>query len=145
VQGKVLRENVDAVIVQTQIGQLTLKRNLIKDIRPAEPPKAQVVIDGPITEKNFDGKKVYSGSVKNTGLARADFARIVFKLSDPSARIVATDSAFVNGKTHMYRTGVISDTSVEPGEAVTFTCPVFIPPNTKISYYTYEVHWSEAK
>jgi|GEM_PF-1403846 len=143
VRGKIIRETVDDIVVQTQIGHLTLNRNLVKDTRRANPAKAKVVLNGPIEEETHEGKRVYRGNVKNTGLRRADFVRIVFELSNPSARTVATDSAFVDGATHMYNTSVLSDTSIEPGESASFLCPVFIPPEAKISYYTYEIHWSE--
>lgn len=143
VRGKIIRETVDELVVQTQIGHLTLNRNLVEDTRRAKPAKAKVVLDGPIEEETHEGKRVYRGHVKNTGLRRADFVRIVFELSNPSARTVATDSAFVDGSTHMFNTSVLSDTSIEPGESASFVCTVFTPPDTKISYYTYEIHWTE--
>ena len=143
VRGKILRETVDNIVIQTQIGHLTLERNLIKSTRKAEPTRAKVVINGPIEEEIYDGKRIYRGRVKNDGLRRADFVRVVFQLSNSAAQIVATDSAFVDGNTHMYNTSILSDTSVEPGETASFVCQVFIPPGSKINYYTYEIHWTE--
>ncbi|MCF7805080.1 MAG: hypothetical protein K9N46_06875 [Candidatus Marinimicrobia bacterium] len=145
VRGKVLRETIDEIIVQTQIGHLTLDRKLIKDTRPAEPPKAKIELDGPIEEETHEDKRVYRGRVKNTGVRRADFVRIVFQLSNQSANVVATDSAFIDGSTHTFNTAVLSDTSIEPGESASFTCSVFTPPNATISYYTYEIHWDEER
>lgn len=89
VKGKVLHEDLDRIIIQTQIGLLTISKKEIKLTRPAEIPKAKCIIDGPITEKVHEDKRIFKGKIKNEGIRRADFPKIIFHLYDEATNLIA--------------------------------------------------------
>ena len=144
--GKITRETLDTVILVTQIGTLTIDRRQIRDIAPAEAPRAecQIVGDvGSLETRVYKDRRVYSGFVTNVGERRADFVLVKIKLAQENTRIIAVDSAYVDGKNFKFRTGVISDTSIEPDERVPFSVTVYLPPDPEIAYYTADVLWKE--
>ena len=144
--GKITRETLDTVILITQIGTLTIDRRQIRDIAPAEAPRAecQIVGDvGSLQTRVYKDRHVYSGFVTNVGSRRADFVLVKIKLAQENTRIIALDSAYVDGKNFKFRTGVISDTSIEPDERVPFSVTVYLPPDPEIAYYTADVLWKE--
>ena len=144
--GKITRETLDTVILVTQIGTLTIDRRQIRDIAPAEAPRAecQIVGDvGSLETRVYKDRRVYSGFVTNVGERRADFVLVKIKLAQENTRIIAVDSAYVDGNNFKFRTGVISDTSIEPDERVPFSVTVYLPPDPEIAYYTADVLWKE--
>jgi len=144
VKGKILHEDIDKMIIQTQIGQLTIFKNKISLTKKVEPPHAKCIIDGAITENIYQEKRIYKGKLKNDGARRADFPRVIFKLYDESANIIARDSTFIEGTYHLYESGVQSDGAIDPGESFTFECSIAIPESAKpVSYYVKEVIWEE--
>jgi len=146
VYGKVTRENLDQIILITQIGTLTIDRRQIRDIAPAESPKAecQIVGDpGALETRVYQDRRVYTGFVKNVGERRADFVLIKIKLAREDTRIVAVDSAYVDGINTKFQTGVVSDTSIKPDESAAFSVTVYLPPDPDVAYYTAEVYWKE--
>ena len=146
VYGKVTRETLDQIILITQIGTLTIDRRQIRDIAPAESPKAecQIVGDpGALETRVYQDRRVYTGFVKNIGERRADFVLIKIKLARDDTRIVAVDSAYVDGINTKFQTGVVSDTSIKPDESAPFSVTVYLPPDPEVAYYTAEVHWKE--
>jgi len=143
VKGKIISEDLDWIIVQTQIGQLTISKNDIKLTRKADLPKANCVADGPITDQVFENKRVFQGKIKNTGVRRADFPRIIFYLYDENTTLIAADSTFIAGDFHMYQSGVQTDATIDPGRSFSFECEVTIPPKKPVSYYIKEIKWDE--
>lgn len=146
VYGKISRETLDQIILITQIGTLTIDRRQIRDIAPAESPKAecQIVGDpGALETRVYQDRRVYTGYVKNIGARRADFVLIKIKLAREDTRIVAVDSAYVDGINTKFQTGVVSDTSIKPDESAPFSVTVYLPPDPDVAYYTAEVHWKE--
>lgn len=143
VKGKVLHEDLDRIIIQTQIGLLTISKKEIKLTRPAEIPKAKCIIDGPITEKVHEDKRIFKGKIKNEGIRRADFPKIIFHLYDEATNLIASDSIFVRGNFHIYQSGVQTDAAIEPGQSFPFECSVEFPKGTSISYYIKKISWEE--
>lgn len=143
VKGKILHEDLDKIIIQTQIGQLTIFKSEIKLTRPAEVPKAKCVIDGPITEKVHEDKREFRGKIKNEGIRRADFPKIIFYLYDEATNLIASDSTFVAGNFHMYQSGVQTDATIEPGQSFPFECSVKFPTGSSVSYYIKKISWEE--
>lgn len=143
VKGKIIHEDMDRLVVQTQIGQLTLSKNSIKQTRKADLPKAKCVVDGPITEKVYENRRIFKGKIKNEGIRRADFVRIIFKLYDEGTHLLAADSTLVAGNYHMYKSGVQTDAAIEPGRSFDFECAVEVPEDAKVSYYIKEIKWEE--
>jgi len=146
VYGKITRETLDQIILITQIGTLTIDRRQIRDIAPAESPKAEVQIvgdPGALETRVYQDRRIYTGVVKNIGERRADFVLIKIKLAREDTRIVAVDSAYVDGINTKFQTGVVSDTSIDPDETAAFSVTVYLPPDPEVAYYTAEVYWKE--
>ncbi|MBU4445004.1 MAG: hypothetical protein L6422_00045 [Candidatus Marinimicrobia bacterium] len=124
VKGKIIHEDLDRIIIQTQIGQLTLSKKNIKLTRKADLPKANCVVEGAITDEVYENKRVFKGKIKNNGIRRAD-------------------STFISGNYHMYKSGVQTDATIEPGRTFTFECSVDLPEEALVSYYIKEIKWEE--
>jgi hypothetical protein len=143
VKGKIISEDLDWIIIQTQIGQLTISKNDVKLTRKADLPKANCVADGPITDQVFDNKRIFQGKIKNTGVRRADFPRIIFYLYDENTKLLAADSTIIAGNYHMYQSGVQTDATIDPGNSFSFECDVTLPTKKPVSYYIKEIKWDE--
>ena len=141
IQGTIIVENADKLLVQTQIGQLTIDKGHVVQIHELAPPEPSIVFIGDGIEEIYADKRVFRGKVKNEGLRRADFTRIIYHLWEENTQPLFTDSSFVNGKTMVYRSGVISDTSIEPGETVEFRTEVLTPEADAVQYVTREIRW----
>jgi hypothetical protein len=142
VRGSIIFENIDELFLQTQIGQLRISKNQIKEIQPIEQPHAKLDFLGPIEELNYPDKKVFRGKIKNTGLHSANFIRVLFTLHKEDTSPINTDSSFVNGSMKILRTNVISRSSLRPGEEAEFICTVPTL-GMAVSYYTKTIHWDE--
>ena len=143
VKGKIIHEDMDRVVIQTQIGQLTLSKNSIKLTRKADLPKANCVVEGAIEDQVHDNKRVFKGKIKNEGVRRADFPRIIFYLYDDATNLLASDSTIIAGNYHMYKSGVQTDATIEPGNTFNFECAVDIPEGAQISYFIKKIRWEE--
>ncbi|MFH1214028.1 MAG: hypothetical protein V1681_08050 [Candidatus Neomarinimicrobiota bacterium] len=143
VKGKIIHEDIDKIIVQTNIGQLTIATGDVRISREAELPHAKCVLDGPITTKIFDDKTTYTGKIKNDGVRRADFPQITLQLFDDATKLIATDSVIVAGGYHMFLSGVQTDATIEPGQSFIFECTISYPAKSKVSYYIPKIRWKE--
>lgn len=143
VKGKIIFEDLNRVIVQTQIGQLTISKNNIQLTREADLPKAICKVVGSVKEEVYDDKRVFSGKIQNEGVRRADFPRIAFYLYDENTELVAADSTFIQGNYHMYKSGVQTDATIDPGQTFDFKCTVAVPEGSAVSYYIKEITWEE--
>lgn len=137
VTGAVLEENLDQLKVRTSIGEITLNRNHISHIEELK-GGVELGFEGSVKELNFSDKKVYTGTVVNSGTRKADFVRVVFTLFDENAEQVATDSAFVLGQHESHQAGIVSYSSLRPGKSGQFQCTVETD-GAGISYYTTEI------
>jgi len=146
VQGKIISEDIDKITVQTNIGVLSLSQANIKELKPFDNMHADVVLDGDFEDQRHTDSRVFIGKVKNRGLRRADFVRVSFRLHDKRTAIIARDSSFVAGESYSFYSGVVSESSLSPGESATFKVEVKIPPGVdsrNISYVTYKVLFDE--
>ena len=143
VKGKIIQEDLERVIIQTQIGQLTLSKDNIKLTRKIDLPKANCIVEGPIVDEVHENKRVFKGKIKNEGIRRADFARIVFDLYDEATNLLASDSTIISGNYHMYKSGVQTDATIEPGQTFDFECEVENSSDTPVSYYIKKIKWEE--
>ena len=146
VMGKIIAENIDRIIVQTPIGQLTLDRTTIQGVKAQQKPHAVVVLDGNYEERNYPDKRAYTGELINKGLRRADFVRIVFRLHDSKTNIIAQDSTFISGDKVTYLSGVVGESALEPNKKGHFYLEVPLPSGVdsrNISYVTYKVRFDE--
>jgi len=146
VQGKIISEDIDKITVQTNIGTLSLVQENIKELKPFDNLHADVVLNGDFEDQRHSESRIFIGEVKNKGLRRADFVRVSFRLHDKRTTIIAHDSSYVAGESYSFYSGVVSESSLSPGEVSTFKVEVKVPPGIEaknISYVTYKVLFDE--
>ncbi|MCF7824505.1 MAG: hypothetical protein K9N35_10085 [Candidatus Marinimicrobia bacterium] len=146
VQGKIISEDIDKITVQTNIGTLSLNQENIKELKPFDNLHADIVLDGDFEDQRHTDSRIFIGKVKNKGLRRADFVRVSFRLHDKRTNIIAQDSSFVSGESYSFYSGVVSESSLSPGEGSTFKVEVKVPAGVEaknISYVTYKIIFDE--
>ena len=144
IQGTIIFENTDQMVVKTRIWQLTIEKEFIAEIKESKPLAPIIEFDNalPIEERiNDDFSTTYVGKVINTGLRRGDFVRVVYHFWNKNKEAVFSDSCFVSGQNVVYLNGVVSDASIEPTESATFTLNINLPNSIQYEYITKEVHW----
>ena len=109
-----------------------------KHILPRFKFKTQIVINAFDTIKNTDA----SIGVKEEGMRRADFARVIFHLWDEDTNLIASDSSFVDGSTIQYKSGIFTDCSVESASSAKYEISVFVSDTSDVRYITKEIHFN---
>ncbi len=146
VQGKIISESMDKIIVQTNIGTLSLFQENIKKLQPFDRLHADIVLKGDFEDQRHTDSRVFIGEVKNDGLRRADFVRVSFRLHDRRTKIIAQDSSFIAGEPYSFYSGVVSESSLSPGESSSFKVEIKLPAGIdakNISYVTYKILFDE--
>ena len=141
IQGKIIQENSEKLIIETRIGQLPIDKTKVYSINEVKPLSPNIIFDEQsIEERLSENNKSFSGSIVNTGGRRADFVRVIYKLWGPTNDFPSLiDSIFISGNTIVYNNGVISDACLNPGESATFSLSIDIPDTLDISHWTKEV------
>ena len=104
---------------------------------------AHLVLVRDITEeKDGSGNTVLSGEIKNVGNKRADFSKIIFTFRTNWQGDSKTLTAFINGITNTFETGISSDNSILPHSVGNFEMVI---PKSFGSFigYSYEIDWSQ--
>ena len=104
---------------------------------------AHLVLVGDIFEaKDGSGNTVLSGEVKNVGNKRADFSKIIFTFRTNWQGDTKSLTAFINGVTNTFETGISSDNSILPHAVGNFQIVI---PKSFGSFigYSYEIDWSQ--
>ncbi len=115
--------------------------NLIQNRINAQ--SANLVLVGEISEeKDGSDNTVLKGEIKNVGNKRADFAKIIFTFRTSWQGDTKTLTAFINGVTNTFDTGISSDNSILPHAVGNFE---LIIPRSFGSFigYSYEIDWSQ--
>ena len=101
-----------------------------------------VLVGDIIEEKDGSGNTVLSGEVKNVGNKRADFSKIIFSFRTNWQGDTKTLTAFINGITNTFDTGISSDNSILPHAVGNFDLVI---PRSFGSFigYSYEIDWSQ--
>ena len=141
IQGTIIQENMDQLIVQTQIGQLTIDKGNVEAIKEIAPATAKIDFVGDADEKNMAESRLYSGTVTNSGLQRADFVRIIYQLWGSETDLISSDSTFIEGTQLVYQSGIITDTALRPGETAEFFLEIKSPSDKNVQYITRDIHW----
>ena len=141
VRGNIIDENIDQVTLETSLGTLTLDKEDVRSINQITNVNPNLQFLGDANEEIYDTYRIYTGAVRNNGISRGDFVRIVFKLWNAQTELVASDSAFIDGSRRIYLSGVTSDTALEPGAEGDYRVRVNIARDAGISYMTREIHW----
>ena len=145
VNGEIIQEDDLGIIVQTSIGQLAIEMDRVVKITEDLPPNAKIEIMGEPFVNAFPDREEIAGTIKNVGLKRADFVRVIAHLWSETTELIQTDSVFVTGKNQKYLTGIRADTSLEPGATIEFKLTIPLSDEDKVSYRTYEVRWESYK
>ena len=140
IRGTIIQENSDQMIVKTQIGQLTLDKGKIAKIKNIAPNIPEVIFEGDAIDEKYPNSRVFAGTVINDGYRRADFVRVIFKLWSEKTELIGVDSSFVEGSKYVYNSGVISDTSIEPGYSAEYVVSVNAE-SSLVRYVTREIKW----
>ena len=101
-----------------------------------------VLVGDIIEEKDGSGNAVLSGEIKNVGNKRADFSKIIFTFRTNWQGDSKTLTAFINGITNTFETGISSDNSILPHAVGNFEMVI---PKSFGSFigYSYEIDWSQ--
>jgi len=144
IDGTIIFEDTDKMILKTQIGQLTLEKEFIANIQEKAPIQPFVEFTNKEIEEriNENNSISYLGEVVNNGLRRADFVRVIYHFWADDTSPVYSDSTFVSGQNIIYLNGVISDTSVEPSQKGNFEITVQIPDSLVYEYITKDIRWN---
>jgi len=143
IQGTILQENSEELIVQTRIGQLKLDKAYIKNIRELEPLIPEFIFnEDSIDEKISKNHLIFSGSLMNEGGKRGDFIRVIYHLWENDTNLILSDSTFISGNSVIYKNGVISDSSLDPGDTGTFYLPFEIADSLNVTYWTKEIKFN---
>ena len=129
------------MIVETQIGQLQINKNEIIRTNDVLPPTANLEFVGDAIEEIYNDQRAYQGSIKNNGLKRADFVRIIYTLHDENSNMIAIDSTFIDGTKKIFNSGLISDASINPGDFATFYVVIKTTDEQEMKYFLRDIRW----
>ena len=141
IQGVIIYENADQLIVETQIGQLQINKDEVLNTLDILPPLANLEFIGDAIEEVYQNQRAYRGSIKNNGLKRADFVRVVYTLHDENSNLIAIDSAFISGSKQIFNSGIISYASINPGDFAEFYVVIESLDKKEIKYFLRDVRW----
>ena len=140
VNGNIVQENSDRMIVKTQIGQLTIDKSNIVTVKSISPNVPDLKFEGDAIDEIYPNHRVFTGNIYNDGFRRADFVRVIYKLWSEKTELIGIDSTFIDGSKHVYQSGVISDTALEPGASAQFIVHVSAD-SSLVRYVTREIKW----
>ena len=152
VEGSILSENLDRILLDTKIGQIAIDKGKISKREELADIEAEIIkVSDPKTSKSAY-TRVYEGKVKNIGSQKADFVRVIFKVwdmdpidgGDVMGPPVAIDSAFVKGTYIEYLSGIVTDSSINPGDEAPYRVVVKLPKNINPdspTHMTQEMNW----
>ena len=141
IQGTIISETIENIIIQTQIGQLTLDKADINNIKEIASIGADVVFTNEPEEKINANYHIYSGTVQNKGLETASFVRVIFKLWSSETDLIAVDSSFIDGNQIIYHSGINTDTALRTGESGEYVVNNKTPVNSSVQYITRDIYW----
>ena len=144
INGTIIFEDTDKMILKTQIGQLTLEKEFIADIQEKAPLQPLVEFNNKEIEErmNENNSISYVGEVINNGLRRADFVRVIYNFWADDTSPIYSDSTFIQGQNIVYLNGVISDTAIEPAQKGNFEINIQIPDSLNFEYITKDIRWN---
>ncbi len=145
VVGTVTSESAQEISLQTSLGRLVIRKNLVVRVDENYGIHAEVKIIGEPQIDVYPDHEIVTGMVKNIGQKRADFVRVIADLWTSSTNSASRDSAFIRGQRIKFETGVITDTSLEPGATAQFQVIAPIRPGYPVEYRTQTVRWTETQ
>ena len=141
IEGTIEEDKLGFILVDTEVGKLTLNKSDILGIEDIILPLPKLVFIGHGKEEVLGSHTEFSGKVMNQGNRRADFVRIIYNLWTEKTQLAVTDSAFLDGSQYIYRSGIITDTVLEPNESARFSLKISVPDSISVSYVTRDIRW----
>jgi len=142
IEGTIENDQVEHIVVKTKVGILTIDKKEIELIQDLILPVPNIVFLGHGKEEIFDNYYLFKGKIMNQGSRRGDFVRVIYQLRGEDTQIVSSDSVFVSGTQIMYKSGIVTDSALEPKQSAQFSVQIPIDGEIPISYVTREVRWS---
>lgn len=144
--GEIIDENAAEMVIQTSIGKLSIEQDKVVKIEKDAAPAPKIELMNEPVVSVYPDREVISGTLINRGKIRADFVRIIANLWSAETELVRSDSAFAQGTLMEYKTGVATDTAIEPGATARFNLTIGLKEKEpSVAYRTFAIHWMEAK
>ena len=135
------KDKVEYLLVNTEVGLLTLNKSEILGIEDLILPTPELVFIGHGQEEAFESFRLFSGKVMNQGNRRGDFVRVIYSLWGENTQLLGSDSTFIEGSQIIYRSGIVTDSVLEPNQSAQFSLKVAVPDSISVTYVTRDVHW----
>ena len=142
IEGTIKKDKLDYLLVDTNVGKLSINKSEIESIDDLILPTPDVVFIGHGQEEVFETFRLYTGKVINHGSRRGDFVRVIYNLWGENTQLIRSDSSFVEGTQVIYRSGIVTDTVLEPNQSGQFKVQISIPDSIIVTYITRDVHWA---
>jgi len=141
IEGTIEKDKLDYLFVETDVGKLTISKSEIENIDDLILPTPDIVFIGHGQEKVFETYRIFTGKVMNQGNRRGDFVRVIYNLWGENTKLIISDTSFVEGTQVVYRSGIVTDTILEPNESMQFNVQVSIADSINVAYITRDVRW----
>ena len=141
IKGTIKKDKLHVLMVDTDLGNLTINKSEIEKIEDLILPTANIIFIGHGQEEVFATHRIFSGTIMNQGERRGDFVRIIYNLWGENTKLIMTDSSFVEGSQIVYRSGIVTDTILDPKQSAKFNIQVSIPDSVKVAYVTRDIRW----
>ena len=141
IEGTIKKDKVEYLLVNTEVGLLTLNKSEILGIEDLILPTPELVFIGHGQEEAFESFRLFSGKVMNQGNRRGDFVRVIYSLWGENTQLLGSDSTFIEGSQIIYRSGIVTDSVLEPNQSAQFSLKVAVPDSISVTYVTRDVRW----
>jgi len=141
IEGTIEKDMGESYMVMTKVGKLTINKKEIESIQNMSRPEPDIIFIGHGQEEALDGYYLFTGKVLNQGSKRGDFVRVIYQLWGEDTQMINSDSTFIVADQVKFKSGVVTDTSLEPNKSARFSIQVATGDTIPVSYITREVHW----
>ena len=142
IEGTIIKDKFDYLLVDTDVGKLTITKSEIESIDDLILPTPDVIFIGHGQEEVFETYRLFTGKVMNQGSRRGDFVRVIYYLWGENTQLLSSDSSFVDGTQVVYHSGIITDTVLEPNQSAQYKVQISIPDSVIVTYITRDVRWA---
>ena len=142
IEGSIEKDKLDYLLIKTDLGKLTINKSDIEGIEDLVLPTPDVVFIGHGQEEIFATHRLFMGKVMNQGRRRGDFVRVIYNLWGKDTQLIRSDSSFVEGTQIIYRSGIVTDTVLEPNKSAQFRVEIPLSDSIQVAYVTRDVRWA---
>ena len=141
IEGTIEKDKPEYLLINTEVGLLTLNKSEIISVEDLILPTPKLVFIGHGQEEAFESFRLFSGKVMNLGNRRGDFVRVIYSLWGENTQLLGSDSTFIDGTQIIYRSGIVTDSVLEPNQSAQFSLKVAVPDSITVCYVTRDVRW----